>query len=151
VAIRGSRILTEFDRIFRHFYSRDAANAIAKNGRATHFGLLDESDHWSDEYFDPKNTKNHRREMFFADPAMAWTKKAPKDSDAFAGESQRGSGGARKPAARNSARGRGKMAPARGGPHKVKRATAKPASTGRKTARKTASGARKTKAKRGSR
>jgi phosphatidylserine/phosphatidylglycerophosphate/cardiolipin synthase-like enzyme len=34
--------VTEFDRIFRHFYSRDAANSIAEHGGQTNFGLLDE-------------------------------------------------------------------------------------------------------------
>ena len=121
---------TEFDRIFRHFYSRDAANAIAKKGRTTHFGLLEESDHWSDEYFDSKNAKNHRRQMFFADPAAAWTKKAPEDPDVFAGEGKRGSGRPKKTAARSPGRGRSKTAPTRRGSHKVRRATAKRASTG---------------------
>ena len=42
---------TEYDRIFRHFYSRDIANSIAKQGKVVNFALLDETDKWSDEYF----------------------------------------------------------------------------------------------------
>ncbi len=78
--------LTEFDRIFRHFYFRDAANEIAQKGIRDEFGLLKESDTWTSDYFDPKNVKNHRREMFFADPSNAWSAKAPRDEDVFAGE-----------------------------------------------------------------
>jgi phosphatidylserine/phosphatidylglycerophosphate/cardiolipin synthase-like enzyme len=78
--------LTEFDRIFRHFYFRDAANEIAQKGIRDEFGLLKESDVWTNDYFDPKNVKNHRRAMFFADPAAAWSTKAPRDEDMFAGE-----------------------------------------------------------------
>ncbi len=88
--------LTEFDRIFRHFYFRDAANEIAQKGIRDDFGLLKENDAWTNDYFDPKNVKNHRREMFFANPASAWSAKAPRDEDVFAGEgspSLRASGG----------------------------------------------------------
>jgi phosphatidylserine/phosphatidylglycerophosphate/cardiolipin synthase-like enzyme len=80
---------TEFDRIFRHFYSRDAANSIAQQGRKTSFGLLSETDAWTNEYFDPKNAKNHRRLMFFSDQSKAWTTKAPEDEDVFTGEGTR--------------------------------------------------------------
>jgi PLD-like domain len=81
--------LTEFDRIFRHFYSRDAANEIAREGRNTSFGLLDETDKWTNEYFDVKNAKNHRREIFFVDPSLAWTGKTANDQDVFVSEGTR--------------------------------------------------------------
>ena len=81
--------LTEFDRIFRHFYSRDAANEIAREGRKTNFGLLDETDKWTNEYFDARNAKSHRREIFFVSPALVWSTKAPNDQDVFAGEGTR--------------------------------------------------------------
>jgi len=81
--------VTEFDRIFRHFYSRDAANAIAQQGRNTKFGLLDETGKWSDDYFDLNNVKSHRREMFFTDPAKVWSGKASQDPDVFVGEGER--------------------------------------------------------------
>jgi hypothetical protein len=84
--------LTEFDRIFRHFYSRDAANEIAREGRKTSFGLLDETDKWTNEYFDAKNAKNHRREIFFVNPALAWSARAPNDQDVFLGEGTRPQG-----------------------------------------------------------
>jgi hypothetical protein len=39
--------------------------------------LLDDSDIWTKNYFDPNNAKKHRREMFFANPENAWSGKAP--------------------------------------------------------------------------
>jgi hypothetical protein len=102
--------LTEFDRIFRHFYSRDAANDITRHGRETHFGLLDESDKWTNDYFDPENAKNHRREMFFANADNAWSDKAPRDHDVFAGE---GAARRRKPTKAKSRKPPTKKAPAK--------------------------------------
>ncbi|SDG68267.1 Phosphatidylserine/phosphatidylglycerophosphate/cardiolipin synthase [Bradyrhizobium sp. Rc2d] len=102
--------LTEFDRIFRHFYSRDAANNIAKHGGQTKFGLLDDTDGWTHDYFDKTNAKNHRREMFFADPSKSWQAAAAKDADVFVGEGVRGgmgkkaANGAAVPVARAAAR-----------------------------------------------
>lgn len=59
--------LTEFDRIFRHFYFRDVANEIeAKGGRAKG-AFLEETDCWTDSYFKPGAFKTRRREMFFPD------------------------------------------------------------------------------------
>jgi phosphatidylserine/phosphatidylglycerophosphate/cardiolipin synthase-like enzyme len=75
---------TEYDRIFRHFYSRDIANAIAKEGKVVNFALLDETDHWSDEYFAADSPKSHRRLMFFADRTQSWTTKAASDPSPFA-------------------------------------------------------------------
>ncbi|WP_165405221.1 phospholipase D-like domain-containing protein [Bradyrhizobium genosp. SA-3] len=102
--------LTEFDRIFRHFYSRDAANNIAKHGGQTKFGLLDDTDGWAHDYFDKTNAKNHRREMFFADPSKSWQAAAAKDADVFVGEGVHGgkgkkaANGAAVPVARAAAR-----------------------------------------------
>ncbi|MET4175928.1 phosphatidylserine/phosphatidylglycerophosphate/cardiolipin synthase-like enzyme [Bradyrhizobium sp. LA6.1] len=102
--------LTEFDRIFRHFYSRDAANNIAKHGGQTKFGLLDDTDRWTNDYFDKTNAKNHRREMFFADPKRSWQADAAKDPDVFVGEGVRGGKGTKgakdggEPVARAAAR-----------------------------------------------
>jgi phosphatidylserine/phosphatidylglycerophosphate/cardiolipin synthase-like enzyme len=81
--------MTEYDRIFRHFYSRDIANSIARRGEVVQFALLDETDGWCNEYFDPKSPKRHRREMFFADTKPNWTTKAAKDPDVFVGEGSR--------------------------------------------------------------
>jgi phosphatidylserine/phosphatidylglycerophosphate/cardiolipin synthase-like enzyme len=122
--------VTEFDRIFRHFYSRDAANEITREGRKTKFGLLDETDEWTNDYFDPKNAKNHRREMFFASPANAWSSKAPNDDDVFTGEGTK--------ARRRSQSGSKKK------PRKVKTARAKGGRKGaKKSARKRAAKSRK--------
>ena len=47
--------MTEFDRIFRHFYFRDIANelAAAKTSDDAKAIFLDETDAWSDSYFKP--------------------------------------------------------------------------------------------------
>jgi phosphatidylserine/phosphatidylglycerophosphate/cardiolipin synthase-like enzyme len=74
---------TEYDRIFRHFYSRDIANSIAEHGKVVNFALLDETDTWSNEYFEADSPKRHRREMFFAERKQSWTTKAQGDSTPF--------------------------------------------------------------------
>ena len=45
--------MTEFDRVFRHFYFRDIANelAAAKTSDDAKAIFLDETDAWSDSYF----------------------------------------------------------------------------------------------------
>jgi hypothetical protein len=60
--------MTEFDRLFRHFYFRDIANelAAAETGNAAKAIFLDETPSWADNYFKPGTLKNNRREMFFA-------------------------------------------------------------------------------------
>ena len=62
--------MTEFDRIFRHFYFRNIANELAavKTGDAAKSIFLDETDKWSDSYFKPGTLKNNRRLMFFETP-----------------------------------------------------------------------------------
>jgi phosphatidylserine/phosphatidylglycerophosphate/cardiolipin synthase-like enzyme len=74
---------TEYDRIFRHFCSRDIANSIAEHGKVVSFALLDETDKWSDAYFAADSPKRHRREMFFANPQLSWIAKAPGDPSPF--------------------------------------------------------------------
>ncbi len=99
---------TEYDRIFRHFYSRDIANSIAKQGKVVNFALLDETDKWSDEYFAEDSPKSHRRLMFFADRSKSWSAKAPGDTSPFSTTSRRG--GASKPGpSKNTGRGRKKV------------------------------------------
>lgn len=59
--------MTEFDRIFRHFYFRDIANelAAAKSSDDAKAIFLDETDSWTDSYFKAGTLKNNRRLMFF--------------------------------------------------------------------------------------
>ncbi|NTU55602.1 MAG: hypothetical protein HGA79_05075 [Anaerolineales bacterium] len=59
--------MTEFDRIFRHFYFRNIANelAAAKTSDEARSIFLDETDKWSDSYFKKGTLKNNRRLMFF--------------------------------------------------------------------------------------
>lgn len=78
--------LTEFDRIFRHFYSRDVINQIAKTGGKAKVGTLDETDAWTRGYFAADNPKRHKREMFFQDTGPSWSDSAAGDPDAFKGE-----------------------------------------------------------------
>jgi hypothetical protein len=68
--------LTEFDRIFRHFYFRDVANEIEARGGEAAGAFLDETSKWTDGYFAPGAFKTRRREMFFADPAKSWVASA---------------------------------------------------------------------------
>ena len=78
--------LTEFDRIFRHFYSRDVINRIEKTGGKAKAGTLDPSDRWTRAYYAAKDPKRHKREMFFADTGQTWAAKAPSDPNVFARE-----------------------------------------------------------------
>lgn len=70
--------LTEFDRIFRHFYFRDVANELEAKGKKAEGVFLDETGKWTEGYFHPGWFKTRRREMFFADPARSWTANAAK-------------------------------------------------------------------------
>jgi phosphatidylserine/phosphatidylglycerophosphate/cardiolipin synthase-like enzyme len=78
--IRGEKrvadiYVTEFDRIFRHFYFRDIANelAAAKTSDDAKAIFLDETDAWTDSYFKAGTLKNNRRLMFFEPPTSTWT------------------------------------------------------------------------------
>jgi phosphatidylserine/phosphatidylglycerophosphate/cardiolipin synthase-like enzyme len=64
--------LTEFDRIFRHFYFRNVANEIEAKGGRAEGAFLDETSKWTDSYFNANGFKTRRRELFFADPSNSW-------------------------------------------------------------------------------
>lgn len=89
VLIRGSTrvadiYLTEFDRLFRHFYFRDVANETAmklKEGERPKKVFLDEDDKWTDEYFYKGGFKSRRREMFFNIASPCWVKSAGERSN----------------------------------------------------------------------
>ena len=68
--------LTEFDRIFRHFYFRNVANEIEAKGGQAKGAFLEEDSRWTDSYFRPGALKTRRREMFFADSKLSWVKNA---------------------------------------------------------------------------
>jgi phosphatidylserine/phosphatidylglycerophosphate/cardiolipin synthase-like enzyme len=68
--------MTEFDRIFRHFYFRDIANELASADKNAIAIFLDETDGWTDSYFEPGHVKTNRRMMFFATPATTWSANA---------------------------------------------------------------------------
>ena len=73
--------LTEFQRIFQHFYFRDIANELAAKGSQGAEGIfLDETDAWTDNYFKPRTLKNNRRLMFFEKPTTTWFANAAADS-----------------------------------------------------------------------
>jgi hypothetical protein len=76
--------MTEFDRLFRHFYFRDVANEVAmkrKAGKRPEKVFLDEDDKWTDSYFRPGGFKTRRREMFFNIPDPNWTAAAKQHSN----------------------------------------------------------------------
>jgi phosphatidylserine/phosphatidylglycerophosphate/cardiolipin synthase-like enzyme len=66
--------VTEFERIFQHFYFRDIANklAAAKTSDGAKAIFLEETDAWSDSYFKVGTLKNNRRLMFFEKPTSTW-------------------------------------------------------------------------------
>jgi phosphatidylserine/phosphatidylglycerophosphate/cardiolipin synthase-like enzyme len=71
--------LTEFDRIFRHFYFRDVANEIEARGGEAKGAFLDETSKWTNSYFRPGAFKTRRQEMFFSDPTNSWVANAAQD------------------------------------------------------------------------
>jgi phosphatidylserine/phosphatidylglycerophosphate/cardiolipin synthase-like enzyme len=95
--IRGDRrvahiYLTEFDRIFRHFFARDWVNNFAKRGDTNNPLELDPSGDWLGPNFAAGSYKNNRRLLFFPDtpPSTNWADNAAADSDPFDGETERG-------------------------------------------------------------
>lgn len=81
--IRGDKrvadiYMTEFDRVFRHFYFRDIANELHGDGKDEKAKFLDETDEWSESYFWKDGFKSLRRQMFFASPGVTWVGNAQK-------------------------------------------------------------------------
>lgn len=74
--------LTEFDRLFRHFYFRNVANEIEAKGGDAKDAFLDESDGgaaaWTRSYFKAGAFKTRRREMFFVSANKKWAAAAAK-------------------------------------------------------------------------
>jgi phosphatidylserine/phosphatidylglycerophosphate/cardiolipin synthase-like enzyme len=110
--------LTEFDRIFRHFYFRDVANEIALKGKRARGAFLDEKDagplHWTRSYFRRGALKTRRREMFFAEGVPSWAERAlerAQDETAKHGDTPRTA--KRKKAAKKAARASPRSAKAR--------------------------------------
>ena len=70
--------MTEFDRIFRHFYFRNIANELAGSASSDEAVsiFLDETDGWSERYFQPGTLKSNRRLMFFEEPVGTWATNA---------------------------------------------------------------------------
>ena len=68
--------MTEFDRLFRHFYFRDVANELEAKGKNAKSIFLDPTDDWSASYFWSDGFKSLRRQMFFADPRPRWFENA---------------------------------------------------------------------------
>lgn len=64
--------LTEFDRIFRHFYARDVINELEAKGTGASKPFLDETPAWSAPYFQAGWLRSRRREAFFASPDDTW-------------------------------------------------------------------------------
>lgn len=95
ILIRGSTrvadiYMTEFDRLFRHFYFRDVANEVAMKKKKTENDskkddsekyYLDDKGIWTNSYFYPGGFKTRRREMFFNVPANNWTSAASTHPD----------------------------------------------------------------------
>ncbi len=58
--------LTEFDRIFRHFFARQNINdRILEGKEITESKFLAEDDSWVDAYVKPGRTKTNRQRLFF--------------------------------------------------------------------------------------
>src|SRR4029077_3918012 len=110
--------MTEFDRIFRHFYFRDIAGELAgKDDEKSIF--LDETDAWTDAYFTAGHLKNNRRLMFFEVATSDWATNAGKDKPS-----------ATKPAAKSAG------AKAKTAKKSAKKKTAKKKTTKKKAAKK---------------
>jgi phosphatidylserine/phosphatidylglycerophosphate/cardiolipin synthase-like enzyme len=75
--------MTEFDRVFRHFYFRDIANELAgaKTSDDAKAIFLDETDAWTESYFKPGTLKNNRRLMFFDTARTTWFANAAKGGE----------------------------------------------------------------------
>lgn len=96
--IRGDKrvadiYFTEFDRIFRHFYSREAINRIAEKTPPKNKDprRLDPGFTWIGRHYEDRNYKNTRRLLFFpvSEPTTTWSEVAAKEPDIFADEAER--------------------------------------------------------------
>jgi phosphatidylserine/phosphatidylglycerophosphate/cardiolipin synthase-like enzyme len=98
--------MTEFDRIFRHFYFRDIANelAAAKTGDDATAIFLDETDAWTNSYFKAGTLKSNRRLMFFEKPATTWFANAALSDGDTAGKPAKKKPAAKKKAASKKSR-----------------------------------------------
>jgi hypothetical protein len=110
--------MTEFDRIFRHFYFRDIAGELAGKGDEKSI-FLDETDAWTDAYFTDGHIKNNRRLMFFEVAKSDWATNAGNDKPS-----------ATKPAAKSAG------AKAKTAKKSAKKKTAKKKTTKKKAAKK---------------
>ena len=58
--------LTEFDRIFRHFFARQTIDRLAEQGKSlTEAKFLEETDDWLKAYVKPDAVKTNRQRLFF--------------------------------------------------------------------------------------
>lgn len=71
--------LTEFDRLFRHFYFRNRANELAGDGNESKAVFLAEDDSWSKSAFWRNGFKSRRRKLFFLDPEQTWAERAAEE------------------------------------------------------------------------
>jgi phosphatidylserine/phosphatidylglycerophosphate/cardiolipin synthase-like enzyme len=138
--------MTEFDRIFRHFYFRDIANelAAAETSDGAQAIFLDETDGWAVNYFKPGTLKNNRRVMFFEQPKTTWFDNAALDGKEAPTAKKKPAKKATKKTAKKSA-SKSKKAAAK---KTAKKKTAKKAVKKKKAAKKTVKkGAKKAKKK----
>jgi phosphatidylserine/phosphatidylglycerophosphate/cardiolipin synthase-like enzyme len=83
--------LTELDRVFKHFYDRDAINRIAAHGDKPEGLHLDTSPDWINRNFTNGSYKHNRLTTFFPDGASdcGWSANALRGPDPFADEKKR--------------------------------------------------------------
>jgi hypothetical protein len=127
--------MSEFDRIFRHFYFRDIANELsaAKTSDDAKAIFLDETDDWTASYFKPGTLKNNRRIMFFEQPTATWFANAAAAGPVPSTPAKPGKAG--KPAAKKAAAKKKKTAKKAGKKKAGKKTAAK---SKKKAAKKTA-------------
>jgi phosphatidylserine/phosphatidylglycerophosphate/cardiolipin synthase-like enzyme len=137
--------MTEMDRIFRHFRSRDIINEQASAGVHNPWRLLDPTDQWIESNFKEGNYKNNRRLLFFPGPGTTkpWSVLAAADPDPFLDEDERATklrsdrnAKARERKAGGAAKGKPKTASKKKTVSKKKTAPKKKAQTSSKTKKK---------------
>jgi hypothetical protein len=100
--------MTEFDRIFRHFYFRNVANEIEAHGDEAKGAFLSEDSSWTDGYFKPGAFKSRRREMFFADPTPTWSENAAAGASGARTPGRKAAAKKKRPAAKKAKRKKSK-------------------------------------------